>query len=54
MPTPPLNADLSFAPVAKPFERQAFVPELAVERFVGAALPRFAGSMNAVSICKSN
>ena len=28
---------------SKPFERQTFISKLAVDRFVGAILPRFAG-----------
>ena len=41
--TPDFDHDARFRTVAKPFHTQAFVAELAVEAFVGAVLPRFAG-----------
>ena len=41
--TPPiLNDDLGLQPVAEPFHGQAFIPELAVETFIGAVLPGLA------------
>ena len=39
---PVLDDDLRLDPIAKPFCRQSFVPELAVEAFVRAVLPRLA------------
>ncbi len=42
VPSPAFDLDLGFRPIPKPLERQAFVPELPVERFVGAILPRLA------------
>jgi hypothetical protein len=37
--TPPvLNDDLGFQPVAEPLHGQAFIPELAVETFIGTVL----------------
>ena len=40
---PGFDADLRVDPVAKPLQRQALIPELPVERFVGAILPWLAG-----------
>ncbi len=41
---PPLfDADLRVDAVAKPLQREMFIPELPVERFVGAILPRLPG-----------
>jgi len=37
-----LNDDLRFQPATEPFHDQAFIPELAVETFTGAVLPRLA------------
>src|SRR5687768_16027376 len=43
VPPPLLDADLRVDAVAEPLQRQELVAELAVERFVGAILPRLAG-----------
>ena len=41
--TPPvLNDDLGLQPIAEPFHDQAFIPELAVETFIGVVLSRLA------------
>ena len=40
---PLLDADLRFDAVPKPLQTQVLVAELAVERFVGAILPRLPG-----------
>ena len=39
---PPLDADLGFEAISKPFQAQTLVAELPVERFVGAILPGLA------------
>jgi hypothetical protein len=42
--TPPLLDDVRRVdPMSKPFQAQPLIPELAVERFVGAILPRLPG-----------
>jgi hypothetical protein len=40
---PHVDDDLGFATGAEPLHAQALVAELAVERFVGAVLPRLSG-----------
>lgn len=40
---PRLDHDVCFRAAAEPLERQALVPELAVEAFIGSVLPGFAG-----------
>jgi hypothetical protein len=42
MPSPRLDQDLRIHQVPEPLHAQAFVPELAVEAFIGAVLPRLA------------
>lgn len=41
MLAPDLDNDLRFSAAAEPFQAQALVPELAVEAFGAAILPRF-------------
>ena len=43
MLAPGLDDDLGLAPRAEPLDAQALVTEFAVERFVGAVLPRLSG-----------
>ena len=40
--SPDLDHDLGFTPSAKPLQAQTLVAQFAVERFVGAVLPRLA------------
>jgi hypothetical protein len=51
VPAPRFDADLRVQAIPKPLQRQVLVPELPVERFVGAVRQGSPGSMNAVSIC---
>ena len=44
---PGLDEDGRFAPGSEPLDAQTFVPELAVEAFIGAILPRLAGVLDA-------
>ena len=42
VPAPGFDADLGVRAVAEPLQREVLVAQLAIERFVGAVLPRLA------------
>jgi len=43
MTAPILDDHLGFQPITEPFHRQASIPELTIEAFIGAVLPGFSG-----------